>query len=198
MKDFNHPNVIRLLGTHGNAALGDRRASADTLWAQAKISGADKHYALYNPRVLHNIGFLRIPWQSRGQDSALPLQEAWVQSLVGELISCKRKKKRVEFFSQKTFYGCIFLKLVVKIGLNFLDTSELGSVQCPQNSKLLWIKIASLTPNPTPRPYRASLMAQSVKNLPAIQEIWVHSLGGKDPLEKEMAPPLFSHSSILA
>ena len=30
-------------------------------------------------------------------------------------------------------------------------------------------------------------MAQSVKNLPAMQETWVRSLGGKDPLEKEMA-----------
>ena len=66
MKDFNHPNVIRLLGTRGNAALGGRRASADTLWAKAKISGADKRYALYNPRVLYNIGFLQIPWQSGG------------------------------------------------------------------------------------------------------------------------------------
>ena len=33
-----------------------------------------------------------------------------------------------------------------------------------------------------------------VKNLPAVQEIWVQSLGWEDPLEKEMA----SHSSILA
>ena len=66
MKDFNHPNVIRLLGTQGNAALGGRRASADILWAKAKISGADKCYALYNPRVLYNIGFLQIPWQSGG------------------------------------------------------------------------------------------------------------------------------------
>ena len=33
-----------------------------------------------------------------------------------------------------------------------------------------------------------------VKNLPAMQEIWVPSLGGKDPLEKGMA----THSSILA
>ena len=40
----------------------------------------------------------------------------------------------------------------------------------------------------------ASLMAQSVKNQPAKQEAWVRSLGGEDPLEKEMA----SHSSILA
>ena len=41
---------------------------------------------------------------------------------------------------------------------------------------------------------RASLIAQSVKNLPAVQETWVQSLGREDPLEKEMA----THSSILA
>ena len=33
-----------------------------------------------------------------------------------------------------------------------------------------------------------------VKNLPAMQETWVQSLGGEDPLEKGMA----THSSILA
>ena len=37
-------------------------------------------------------------------------------------------------------------------------------------------------------------MAQSVKNLPAMQETWVQSLGWKDPLEKGIA----THSSILA
>jgi len=41
---------------------------------------------------------------------------------------------------------------------------------------------------------RASLVAQSVKNLPAVQETQVQSLGWEDPLEKEMA----THSSILA
>ena len=30
-------------------------------------------------------------------------------------------------------------------------------------------------------------MAQLVKNLPAMQETWVQSLGQEDPLEKEMA-----------
>ena len=40
----------------------------------------------------------------------------------------------------------------------------------------------------------ASLVAQSVKNLPAMQETWVRSLGWENPLEKEMA----THSSILA
>ena len=37
-------------------------------------------------------------------------------------------------------------------------------------------------------------MAQLVKNLPAVWETWVQSLGREDPLEKEMA----THSSILA
>ena len=40
----------------------------------------------------------------------------------------------------------------------------------------------------------ASLVAQSIKNLPEMQETWVQSLGWKDPLKKEMA----THSSILA
>ena len=40
----------------------------------------------------------------------------------------------------------------------------------------------------------ASLVAQSVKNLPVMQETWVQFLGQEDPLEKDMA----THSSILA
>ena len=40
----------------------------------------------------------------------------------------------------------------------------------------------------------ASLIAQLVKNLPAMQETWVQPLGWEDPLEKEMA----MHSSTLA
>ena len=42
--------------------------------------------------------------------------------------------------------------------------------------------------------HRASLVAQMVKTLPAMQETWVLSLSQEDPLEKEMA----THSSILA
>ena len=33
----------------------------------------------------------------------------------------------------------------------------------------------------------SSLVAQTVKRLPTMQETWVRSLGGEDPLEKEMA-----------
>ena len=39
-----------------------------------------------------------------------------------------------------------------------------------------------------------SLVAQTVKNLPAMQDTQVQSLAQEDPLEKEMA----THSSILA
>ena len=41
---------------------------------------------------------------------------------------------------------------------------------------------------------KLSVSTQRVKNLPAIQDTWVQSLGWEDPLEKGMA----MHSSILA
>ena len=47
----------------------------------------------------------------------------------------------------------------------------------------------------TPHPHSegAFLVAQLVKNLPAMQETWVRSLGREDPLEKGKA----THSSVL-
>ena len=41
---------------------------------------------------------------------------------------------------------------------------------------------------------KASLVAQMVERLPAMQETWVRSLGQEDSLEKEIA----THSSTLA
>ena len=43
-------------------------------------------------------------------------------------------------------------------------------------------------------PLRATLVAQLVKNPPAMQEPWVRSLGWEDPREKGMA----TQSSVLA
>ena len=51
------------------------------------------------------------------------------------------------------------------------------------------LKINTMSNNLT-----ASLVAQRLKRLPAMWEMWVQSLGREDPLEKEMA----THSSILA
>ena len=45
-----------------------------------------------------------------------------------------------------------------------------------------------------PELFKSSLVAQTVKDLPATQETWVQSLGHEEPLEKGMA----THSSILA
>ena len=46
----------------------------------------------------------------------------------------------------------------------------------------------------SPALQETSLVAQVVKNLPAVQETWVRSLGQDDLLEKGMS----THSSILA
>ena len=51
----------------------------------------------------------------------------------------------------------------------------------------LWLDSISLYVCPT-------LVAQLVKNLPAMQEVWFRSLGGEDPLEKGKA----THSGVLA
>ena len=64
-----------------------------------------------------------------------------------------------------------------------------------QQSKLDFMKTKqfSASKGTIHRVKEASLVAQSVKNLPAVQETRVQSLGWEDPLEKEMA----THSSIL-
>ena len=54
--------------------------------------------------------------------------------------------------------------------------------------------VGELVLGPTKIYQGSSLIAQSVKNLPARQETWVRFLGLEDPLKKEME----THSSILA
>ena len=58
-----------------------------------------------------------------------------------------------------------------------------------RGQEVMGSKPCSLVPFPW-----ASLMAQQVENLPAMQEVQVRSLGQGDPLEEKMA----THSSILA
>ena len=63
-------------------------------------------------------------------------------------------------------------------------------ILCPQGWRdLIYILLVNSYPAA-----RASLVAQLVKNLPAVLETWVRSLGWEDPLEEGMA----THSSILA
>ena len=57
----------------------------------------------------------------------------------------------------------------------------------PKSQKIISKQLTSLVS-------KDSLVAQVVKNPPAVQEAWVQSLGQGDPLGKKMA----THSSILA
>ena len=65
-------------------------------------------------------------------------------------------------------------------------SSTKNGTECPEkNTSLLWC----FSPK-----FITQMVAQMVKNLPAMQEARVASLGWEDPLEKEMG----IHSSILA
>ena len=61
-------------------------------------------------------------------------------------------------------------------------------------SWIIKIKSTHQIPSPFLSFPQASLVAQLVKNLPAMRETWVRSLGWEDPLEKRKA----THSNILA
>ena len=67
------------------------------------------------------------------------------------------------------------------LGLTFLKT---GGHSFVEMREYMWVRILRR---------RTSMVAQMVKNLPAMQKTWVRSLGQEDPLEKGMA----THSSIL-
>ena len=58
-----------------------------------------------------------------------------------------------------------------------------------REEKHFWVDLGEVV-----RIYVTQVVAQMVKNLPAMQETWVRSLGGEDPLEEGIA----THSSVLA
>ena len=67
-------------------------------------------------------------------------------------------------------------------------------LQCRRPRFNSWVRKISWRRDRLPLQYSwASLVAQLVKNLPAMWEAWVWSLGWEDPLEKGKA----THSSIL-
>ena len=72
-----------------------------------------------------------------------------------------------------------------------LGASEEAGYLCPLATS---VHIPPAHKRHTPHPSRASLVAQMVKNLCAMQETQVHSLGAEDPLEKGMT----AHSNVLA
>ena len=81
--------------------------------------------------------------------------------------------------------------------LNCFSTCELKTVQCNKAESIDTVKLKKKIIqffSSAFRVFGASLVAQMVKNPPAMQETWVRSLGREDLLKKGMA----THSSILA
>ena len=76
------------------------------------------------------------------------------------------------------------------------DGASLGRVRGTGDSCVIWAGPvhSQVFQNSYTEILNPSVMAQMVKNRPAVEETWVQSLGRKDPLEKEMA----THSNILA
>ena len=71
----------------------------------------------------------------------------------------------------------------LKFDLKKLEREEQIKPKVSRGKKIISIKVKS-----------SALVAQMVKNLPAMRETWIQSLGGEDPLEKGMT----THSSTLA
>ena len=101
------------------------------------------------------------------------MKETWVRSLGWE-DPRRRKWQPTPVFLPGEFYGQRSLAGYSPYGHKELDMTE----QLSLHFICHW----------------ASLVAQTGKNLPAMPETWVQSLGQEDPLEEVMA----THSSILA
>ena len=99
------------------------------------------------------------------------------------------KNKIFKNYNYVKFKNKIKLKNNKIIKKNYKKEKETGC-----RGQRAWITSGNLLFKSFSEQNWASLVAQTVKNPPAMQETWVWSLGWKDPLEKGMA----THSSILA
>ena len=76
-------------------------------------------------------------------------------------------------------------KTALEKGSNRLWITKLRNQESNPGKPLSWRKVKHLLQG-TKQGVLASLVAQLVKNLPAMQETWVWSVGREDPLEQEM------------
>ena len=93
---------------------------------------------------------------------------------------------------------CICLLSYVRFVQSSLIKHSVAIENCYCNRKLLLLDVSPTVNSwlhhcPSEIHSINSLVVQMVKNLPAMQETWVQSLGQEDPLEKGMA----THSSVL-
>ena len=142
----------------------------DLLAVQGTLKSLLQHHSS-KASILRHLAFFTVqlshPYMTTGKTIALTRQ-----TLVGKAMS-------------------LLLNILPRLVITFLPRSKrllISWLQSPSAVILEPPKIKSDTVS------RASLVAQRLKRLPAMQEIWVRSLGREDPLEKEVA----TNSSILA
>ena len=95
----------------------------------------------------------------------------------------KKKKEEIKRLTSESLEGLILKGQVLT---SSEETVVESSFQRKEVGKRISMRVLRI--------YRASLVAQLLKNPPAMQETQVQSLGWEDPLEEGMA----THSSILA
>ena len=115
--------------------------------------------------------FFWISWLDTHEDHRI-VYFVWFPSNWVCLMFCMIRFRPCTFSCHTKQWGCVYPGAACEVAHNFCL------------SHCLWLTLIT---------WCASLVAQLVKNLPAVQETQVWSLGQEDPLEKEMA----IHSSIL-
>ena len=116
---------------------------------------------------------------------------AWIMSSLDQGSSRKLRKHLANMYHIELAF--VFIKIILRVIRKKLKTTE---TKLRINRKFLFLFIIFLVVLCLHccMQVRASLVVQTVKNLPAMWETQVQSLGGEDPLGKGMA----THSSILA
>ena len=133
-------------------------------------------YLYYSRTPCPSVPYLPLPWQP--QACSLHL---WVYFWLVDRFICA-------IIPHLRFHMCDVIRhLSLTFWFTSLSTIICSCIHVAANGIVYFLWLSSIPP-------WASLVTQLVKNLPAIQETLVQSLGLKDPLEKEMA----THSSTVA
>ena len=111
--------------------------------------------------------------------------------LFTKLVACLSCKLILFVFREETNFkfvmlNKIFTRLIIPLPCFFLRQKKKKNAALQWRGHFFWAHLHGM--------YGVSLVAQTLKRLPAMRETWIQSLGWEDHLEKEMP----THSSILA
>ena len=149
--------------------------------------GKWEHYVIWHSKKKKKSGNLNFYMRS---------PDFWMLAMLSNLLNMPWEPNKTHMQAELSLWVSILWPEVSEHPLSFKSHGSSGTWKLLKNtpskfhpflsSQVLFVSHLSYC--------GASLVAQMVKNLPAMRETWVQSLDWKDPLEKGMA----THSSILA